>query len=77
MSAASGTLPEDVRTFYCCRCHNSVVVKDSLFLGSWQWCVPQTTHTHTHTECTLCFHCKNGHINGPQYFVVCTLPILS
>jgi len=47
-SAASGTLPEDVRTFYCCRRHNSFVVQDSLFLYSWQWFVAQTTHTHTH-----------------------------
>ena len=58
-NAASGTLHENLRRYYCCRrqiCYKSIVVKYSIFLYTWQWHVTlQRTQ-----KVLLLFNRKNG-----------------
>ena len=47
-SAASGTLREDIHTFYCCwrqQLSWNIVVLRSIFLCIWRWHVALTVHT--------------------------------
>jgi len=74
-SAASGTLPEDVRTYYCCRRHKSVVYKTHYFyIADSDVYLKQHTHTQnapcistarmvtwTHHNITLYVPCLSCH----------------
>jgi len=65
-SATTGTLYDDLRTFYCCRRHKSVT-KSSLCHTHYHYVVDSDIIQQQYTKNALLpFPCNNGYANPPQ-----------
>ena len=74
VSAASGTLHEDLHTFYCCWTYKFVI---STFLcnNPYFYIIESDIAQQCTQNALLRFHSKNGYANAPQCYVTRTSPI--